>query len=99
MTTNIDTQEIRASLLAGANIRRVIKIDISPAETGIVICAKVDLPRDLSMSEVSVVLHQAKRRLQPLVPEAKEIYLEPDVWIDPEAVRPTTSAIVILSSD
>jgi hypothetical protein len=51
------------------------------------------------MREVSFVLHQAKRRVQAAVAEVAVIYLEPDVYLDPNAATPSTSSIVTLSYD
>lgn len=91
--------QIELALLDGASIRRVIDLKIANAGEDLVAGAKVDLDADLTMKEVSVVLHQAKRRVRAAVPEVKVMYIEPDVWLDPNAVQPTTSAIVTLSYD
>lgn len=91
--------QIELALLDGASIRRVIDLKIANAGEDLVAGAKVDLDADLTMKEVSVVLHQAKRRVRTAVPEVKVMYIEPDVWLDPNAVQPTTSAIVTLSYD
>lgn len=91
--------KIEASLLAGASIRRVIGLQVAHAGSDLVVGAKVDIDADLAMREISVILHQAKRRVQASVPEAKIIYIEPDVWVDPNIEQPTTSAIVTLSYD
>ena len=100
MTANSEhAANIEASLLEGASIRRVIDLKVANAGDDLVVGAKVDLDADLTMREVSVILHQAKRRVREAVPEAKLIYIEPDVWIDPNAEQPTTSAIVTLSYD
>ncbi|MFC7766841.1 hypothetical protein [Leucobacter soli] len=51
------------------------------------------------MKEVSTILAQAKRRVQTALPAARIVYIEPDVWVDPDAVPPTTSSIVMLGLD
>lgn len=94
-----DVAKIEASLLEGASIRRVIDLKVAHAGDDLVVGAKVDVEADLSMKEVSVILHQAKRRVRAAVPEARIIYIEPDVWVDPETEAPTTSAIVVLGLD
>jgi divalent metal cation (Fe/Co/Zn/Cd) transporter len=91
--------KIEASLLEGASIRRVIELQVADAGADLVVGAKVDLDSDLTMKEVSTILLQAKRRVQKAIPEARIVYLEPDVWIDPEVEQPTTSAIVMLGLD
>jgi divalent metal cation (Fe/Co/Zn/Cd) transporter len=100
MTANSeDVAKIEASLLEGASIRRVIGLQVATAGNDLVVGAKVDIDSELTMKEVSVIIAQAKRRVQQAVPEAKVIYIEPDVWIDPDATPPTTSAIVMLGLD
>ncbi len=91
--------KIEDSLLEGASIRRVISLRVARAGDDLVVGAKVDVSAELTMREVSVVLHQARRRVQKAAPEAKLIYIEPDVWVDPNVEQPTTSAIVTLSYD
>jgi len=91
--------KIEQALLEGASIGRVIELQVADSPEGLVVGAKVDLNAELTMREVSVVLLQAKRRVRTAVPEATIVYIEPDVWLDPEAEAPTTSAIVTLSYD
>ena len=98
-STSEKAASIEAALLEGASIRRVIDLQLGTADSEMVVGAKVDLDPDLTMREVSVILHQARRRLQAAVPEATVVYLEPDVWVDPEAAQPTTSSIVMLGID
>lgn len=90
---------IEAALLEGASIRKVIDLQVANAGGDLVVGAKVDLDAELTMKEVSTILAQAKRRVQTALPEAKIIYIEPDVWLDPDAVPPTTSSIVMLGLD
>ncbi len=97
--TSENVAKIEASLLEGASIRRVIELQVASAGADLVVGAKVDLDAELTMKEVSTILLQAKRRVQKALPEATIVYLEPDVWIDPEVEQPTTSAIVMLGLD
>lgn len=90
---------IEAALLEGASIRKVINLKLGTAGDELVVGAKVDLDATLTMREVSVILHQAKRRVREALPEVTIVYLEPDVWVDPQAVQPTTSSIVMLGLD
>ena len=62
---------IEAALLEGANVRRVIELQVASAGADLVVGAKIDLDAELTMKEVSTILAQAKRRLQAAVPEAK----------------------------
>ncbi|GAB2556954.1 hypothetical protein [Leucobacter ruminantium] len=98
-TTSEDRARIEAALLESSNISKVISLTIGEADGESLIAAKVDLAPDLTMREVSVLLLQAKHRVQSAVPSAGKIYLEPDVYIDPNAATPSTSSIVLLSSN
>ncbi|WP_336652594.1 MULTISPECIES: hypothetical protein [unclassified Leucobacter] len=90
---------IEEALLNSARISRVINLDLGELEDGLILAAKVDLDPELTMREVSFVLHQAKRRVLAAVPDITVIYLEPDVYVDPNAATPSTSSIVTLSYD
>ena len=61
--------------------------------------AKVDIAATKTMSEVSAIVNLAERRIREAVPAATTIYIEPDVYLDPNAKTPSTSSIVMLSSD
>lgn len=93
------TDQIEAALLEGASVRRVIDLKVVGDGADMIVGAKIDIAAELTMKEVSVILLQAKRRVRALVPEAKAVFIEPDVWVDPDAVHPTTSAVVTLSYD
>lgn len=90
---------IESALLQSSSIRRVISLQVAPVGDDLVVGAKIDLDAELTMKEVSTILLQAKRRVQTVVPQAEIIFLEPDVWVDPDAVPPTTSSIVMLGLD
>lgn len=92
--------DIKAALLDGAGVARVIEIELLDLENDeLLVCGKVDVAAESTMREVSTILYQAKRRVREAVPAAQTIYLEPDVWVDPDAVQPTTSAVVMLGLD
>ncbi|PRI10991.1 hypothetical protein [Leucobacter massiliensis] len=92
-------EDIERALLDSAQISRVICLELGECAEGLLVAAKVDLDPELTMREVSYVLHQAKRRVLDALPAASAIYLEPDVYVDPNAATPSTSAIVTLSYD
>jgi len=95
-----DLAKIEAALLASSDIDRIIHMKtlyVGPDE--FMIGAKVSLSPDCTMREVSVIVNLAERRVREAVPAARIIYIEPDVWIDPNATQPTTSSVVMLSSD
>ncbi|MGI8392733.1 cation diffusion facilitator family transporter [Leucobacter sp. Z1108] len=95
-----DVAKIEAALLASSDVDRIIHMKtlyVGPDE--FMIGAKVSLAADRTMKEVSVIVNLAERRVREAVPAARIIYIEPDVWIDPNATQPTTSSVVMLSSD
>ncbi|MBL5974964.1 MAG: hypothetical protein D3X82_14675 [Candidatus Leucobacter sulfamidivorax] len=95
-----DATTIEAALLEGANIAHVIELELMNEEDGgLIVCARVDIPAERTMREVSTILYQAKRRVTEAVPAAHTVYLEPDVWVDPDTAQPTTSAVVMLGLD
>lgn len=95
-----DLAKIEAALVESKDIGRVIHMKtlyLSPDE--FMVGAKIDVNPLASMSEVSVIVNLAERRVRLAVPAAKVIYLEPDIYLDPNADTPSTSSIVMLSSD
>lgn len=93
-------KKIQFALADAKEIDRIIHMKtlyLGPDE--IMVAAKVSLPATTTMSEVSVIINMAERRVREAVPAARVIYIEPDVWLDPNLPTPTTSSIVMLSSD
>lgn len=95
-----DVAKIQAALLDSKDVGRVIHMKtlyLSPDE--FMVGAKIDINASATMHEVSVIVNLAERRVRLAVPAAKVIYLEPDIYLDPNADTPSTSSIVMLSSD
>lgn len=95
-----DAAKIEAALLNAKEVERVIHMKtlyVGPEE--LMVGAKVSLPASMTMNEVSAIVNLAEGRIRAAVPAARIIYIEPDVWIDPNATLPDTSAIIMLSSD
>lgn len=95
-----DVARIEAALLASSDVRRIIHMKtlyLGPDE--FMVGAKIDIDASTTMGEVSAIVNLAERRIREAVPAAKVIYLEPDVYLDPNAETPSTSSIVMLSSD
>lgn len=90
---------IEEALLKSERISRVIALDVVDSDGELLVAGKIDLDPELTTREISFLLHQAKRRVREAVPEAETIYLEPDVYLDPNAATPSTSTIVTLSYD
>lgn len=95
-----DVAKIESALLKSKEIDRIIHMKtlyVGPDE--FMIGAKISLDATRTMNEVSAIINLAERRIRDAVPAARIIYLEPDVYLDPNVVQPTTSSIVMLSSD
>lgn len=95
-----DTAKIEAAILASKDVPRIIHMKtlyLSPDE--FMVGAKIDISPNTTMHEVSVIVNLAERRIRKAVPAAKVIYIEPDIYLDPNADTPSTSSIVMLSSD
>ncbi|MFA5606681.1 MAG: cation diffusion facilitator family transporter [Leucobacter sp.] len=95
-----DLAKIEAAILHSKDIGRIIHMKtlyLGPDE--FMVGAKIDVAPDATMHEVSAIVNLAERRIREAVPAAKVIYIEPDIYIDPNAETPSTSSIVMLSSD
>ena len=57
--------------------------------------AKLAFPGEYRLAEVASSIDIVERRIRDAVPAARVIYIEPDVWIDPNEKHPATDAIVI----
>ena len=95
-----DVAKIESALLASSEIERIIHMKtlyLGPDE--FMVGAKIGVAAERTMREVSVIVNLAERRIREAVPAARIIYVEPDVYLDPNTVQPTTGSIVMLSSD
>lgn len=95
-----DVAKIEAALLEGSDIDRIIHMKtlyLGPDE--FMIGAKVSVSPQLTVRELAVVVNQAEKRIRAVVPAAAVIYLEPDVYVDPEDPKPPTEAFILKSSD
>ena len=95
-----DVAKIEAAILNSHHIERIISLRTVHLDSGeLMVGAKIDLAPERTMNEVSVIVHLAERRVREAVPAAQTVYISPDVYLDPNAKAPTTSAIVTLSYD
>ncbi|WP_336653428.1 MULTISPECIES: cation diffusion facilitator family transporter [unclassified Leucobacter] len=95
-----DVAKIEQALLANSEVERIIHMKtlyLGPDE--FMVGAKIGVAAERTMREVSVIVNLAERRVREAVPAARIIYVEPDVYLDPNTVQPTTGSIVMLSSD
>ncbi len=82
--SRLDVQSIRAALLGGVTIERVIHMKtlyLGPDE--LLVAAKVAVPTDSTAAQITQAIDAAERRIRDAVPVATVIYLEPDLF-DPE---------------
>lgn len=94
-----DVVKIESAMLATRGIDRIIHMKtlyIGPEE--LMIGAKISVTPERKVRELAVIVNLAEREIRKAVPEAKIIYIEPDVWRDPKEV-PLTEEIVTLSYD
>lgn len=95
-----EAQLITDAILDTPDVARVIQLaTVHLSETEVLVGARIDVPAAFTMGQVSVLVAMAERRIQAAYPTATQIFLTPDVWVDPEAAQPTTSAIVMLSGN
>lgn len=95
-----EVAKIEAAILNSKDIDRIVHMKtlyLGPDE--FMVGAKISLPPSCTMLDVSAIINVAERRIREASPAATVIYLEPDVYLDPNATQPTTSSIVMLSSD
>lgn len=99
-----DAITIREAILAGHDIDRLIHMKtlyLGPDE--ILVAAKIALPRNSSLDEVSQAINGAEARIRSAVAAARVIYLEPDVYRsaepDSERTLPATDTIIIRATD
>jgi len=91
-----DAADIERAILAGPETRRIIHMKtlyLGPDE--LMVAAKLAFDSGIRFSEVAININAIEARIREAVPIARTIYLEPDVYLDPNLVSPPTDAIVI----
>ena len=76
-----DVQSIRAALVGGNTIERIIHIKtlyLGPDE--LLVAAKVAVPADATAVQIAEAIDAAERRIRDAVPVARVIFLEPDLF-------------------
>lgn len=87
---------IEKAILAGPEAERIIHMKtlyLGPDE--LLVAAKIGFHGDLRLQEVATAVNVIERRVRAAVPAARVIYLEPDIYVDPNLQAPPTDAIVI----
>ncbi|SDK58401.1 cation diffusion facilitator family transporter [Cryobacterium psychrotolerans] len=91
-----DAAAIESAILAGPETRRIIHMKtlyLGPDE--LLVAAKLSFDAGSRFSEVAGAINTVEARIRQAVPVARAIYLEPDVYVDPNLANPPTDAIVI----
>jgi len=91
-----DVQKIEQAILAGPEAERIIHMKtlyLGPDE--LLVAAKLGFASDQKLLEVAAATNVIEQRIRHAVPAARVIYVEPDVYVDPNQTTPPTDAIVI----
>jgi len=95
-----DADKIRAAITAHPEVEALIyfkTLYLGPDE--LLVAAKIAFPAAKKLSDVAATIDAVEASIRAAVPIARAIYLEPDVYVAPNAAHPTTDAIVIKSAD
>lgn len=94
--TDADHAKIEQAILAGPEAERIIHMKtlyLGPDE--LLVGAKIGFTADQRLLEVSAATNAIEQRIRDAVPSARVIYVEPDVYFEPNQAAPPTDAIVI----
>ena len=94
--SDTDVAAIERAILAGDEAERIIHMRtlyLGPDE--LLVGAKLALAGSLPLAEVAAAIDVIESRIRAAVPVARVIYIEPDVWVDPNEQHPATDTIVI----
>lgn len=96
-----DTRAITDAILADPSIEQIIHLKtlyLGPDE--LLVAAKIALPATWKLSEISSTIDEAESRIRAVVPTARVIYVEPDVYRNTtENPNPPTDTIIIKGVD
>jgi cation diffusion facilitator family transporter len=98
--TDADVAAIERAIVSGDGAPRIIHMKtlyLGPDE--LMVAAKLGMPSDQKLTEVAAATNAIETRIREAVPAARVIYIEPDVYVDPNEAHPTTDAIVIKGLD
>lgn len=94
--SDADATAIEAAIEAGSEAERIIHLKtlyLGPDE--LLVAAKLAMPGNRRLAEVAAATDIIEQRIRAAVPAARVIYIEPDVWIDPNEKHPATDAIIL----
>ncbi|TFD64984.1 cation diffusion facilitator family transporter [Cryobacterium sp. Hh38] len=91
-----DLDAIEAAILDGPETRRIIHLKtlyLGPDE--ILVGAKLAFDGDHRFTDVAANINAVETRIRAAVPLVRTIYLEPDIYFDPNLADPPTDSFVI----
>ncbi|MEO6199903.1 MAG: cation diffusion facilitator family transporter [Cryobacterium sp.] len=91
-----DLAAIERAILDGPETKRIIHMKtlyLGPEE--FLVGAKLAFDGGHRFSDIALAINTVESRVRAAVPAARVIYLEPDIYVDPNLVSPPTDAIVI----
>ena len=91
-----DIEKIEQAILAGPEAERIIHMKtlyLGPDE--LLVAAKLGFTADQKLLEIAAATNVIEQRIREAVPSARVIYIEPDVYVEPNLSAPPTDAIVI----
>ncbi|KQV06377.1 cation diffusion facilitator family transporter [Leifsonia sp. Root112D2] len=94
--SDADAAAIEAAIESGSEAERIIHLKtlyLGPDE--LLVAAKLAMPGNRRLAEVAAATDIIEQRIRAAVPAARVIYIEPDVWIDPNEKHPATDAIIL----
>ncbi|HEY5223158.1 MAG TPA: cation diffusion facilitator family transporter [Microbacteriaceae bacterium] len=98
--SDADVAAIRTAITSGENAPRIIHMKtlyLGPDE--LMVAAKLGMPSNHRLRTIAVETNVIEARIREAVPAARVIYIEPDVYVDPNDTNPPTDAIVIKGID
>ena len=96
-----ERQPLLDALLDSPDIESVLRLSVVEGSGGKprIVAASVAIVESLPTYIVSHTLLDAKRRIEAIVGDGVEIFVEPDLVKDPTRTEPPTDVIVIRASD
>ena len=91
-----DVEKIEQAIMAGPEAERIIHMKtlyLGPDE--LLVAAKLGFTADQKILEIAAATNVIEQRIRAAVPSARVIYIEPDVYVEPNLSAPPTDAIVI----
>ena len=95
-----DAAAIERAILSGPETQKIIHLKtlyLGPDE--LLVAAKIAFDADNRFADVAAGIDTVEARIREAVPSARVIYLEPDLYVDPNRRQPPTDAIVIKGSE